>query len=85
MKQPINWSVDPLSWLSHTAYMVAAYGFFTYVLKAPEAGLAVGSTVIYIREAIENKSFEFWNWGKWDSIVDFVIPVSILSILYTFF
>lgn len=84
MKQPVNWSVDPLSWLSHTGYMVAIYCFFSYLLKAPEAGLAVGSTVIFIREAIENKTFEFWKWGNWDSILDFAIPVAVLSAMYTF-
>jgi len=83
MKTPINWATDPKSWLSHTLYMVAVYIVLGF-LFTPAAGAAIASTVIYIREVLEYKHFEFWNWSKWDSILDFVIPIVVLSLLFNF-
>lgn len=83
-KKPINWKLDPLSWLSHTAFTIAIYLVLGIMFNL-SVGAAVACAVIYAREVSQNNfTFEFWLWEKWDSIIDFVIPIISISLLFNF-
>lgn len=67
---------DPLSWLAHSAGMLAIIGIIGYATGSYAAGYAIGSVVYYIRECKQEKwNFEPWKWSKIDSVLDFVFPL----------
>lgn len=83
-KKPINWKNDPLSWLSHTLYMVAVWLILGLIFSST-IGIAIACTIIYIREVSQNSwVFEPWLWDSWDSIFDFVTPIVVISLLFNF-
>jgi len=67
---------DPLSWLAHSAELLAIMLIIGYTTRDYGAGYAIGSIVFYMRECKqEGWKFEFWKWSKLDSVLDFVIPM----------
>jgi len=83
-KKSINWKKDPLSWLSHTAYMIGVWLILGMVFTST-VGVTVACTIIYIREVSQNSwVFEPWLWTSWDSIFDAVIPIIAIGLLFNF-
>lgn len=67
---------DPLSWLAHSAGLLAIMFIIGYTAHSYAAGYATGLTIYYMRECKqEGWKFEFWKWSKLDSVLDFVIPM----------
>lgn len=66
---------DVLSWIAHSAELLAFMLIIGYFAGYYVVWYVVGSVFFFMREAKQNKwNFKFWTW-KFDSIMDFVAPM----------
>lgn len=76
---------DALSWLAHSAGITVIIGIIGYTTGSYAAGYAFGLCVYFLKEVLQQKTVEIWNWSKLDSILDFVFPMVVGGIVMRYY